>query len=113
MSAIKKHGGSCLAMNEDRLLNMLGLAMRAGKLVTGEEAVVKEIRTQNAELVFVAQDAGKNTHKKIQDKSNYYEIAFFDGLTQAAISHAIGRSRTAIAVMDQGFAKKMKELIQG
>ena len=59
-------------MNQDRLLNMLGLAMRAGKLVTGEEAVVKEIRSQNAKLVFVAQDAGKNTHKKIQDKSTYY-----------------------------------------
>ncbi|HIX70291.1 MULTISPECIES: YlxQ-related RNA-binding protein [Enterococcus] len=100
-------------MNQDRLLNMLGLAMRAGKLVTGEEAVVKEIRSQNAKLVFVAQDAGKNTHKKIQDKSTYYEISFFDGLTQAAISQAIGRPRTAIAVMDGGFAKKMKELIQG
>lgn len=99
-------------MNQDRLLNMLGLAMRAGQLVTGEEAVVKEIRSQNAKLVFVAQDAGKNTHKKVQDKSNYYEISFFDGLTQTAISQAIGRPRTVIAVMDAGFAKKMKELIQ-
>jgi len=31
-------------MNKTKALNMLGLAMRAGKMVTGEEMMLKEIR---------------------------------------------------------------------
>ena len=61
-------------MNKTKALNMLGLAMRAGKLITGEEMTLKEIRQQRAALVLVASDAGKNTQKKIKDKSSYYEI---------------------------------------
>lgn len=98
--------------NEEKLLNLLGLAMRAGKLVTGEEGVLKEIRGQKAKLVLIASDAGSSTTKRIQDKSKYYEINYFAGFSQATLSHAIGRSRTIIAVMDAGFAKKMQELIQ-
>ena len=37
--------------------------MRAGKLITGEEMTLKEIRQQRAALVLVASDAGK-IHKR-------------------------------------------------
>ncbi|MFV0558142.1 MAG: YlxQ-related RNA-binding protein [Enterococcus sp.] len=100
-------------MKNDKLLNLLGLAQRAGKLVTGEGLVIKEVRMQRAKLVFVANDAGKNTLKKVQDKSTYYEIPFSEQLTSEELSHAIGKPRMVVAVMDQGFAKKMKELING
>ena len=98
--------------NKAKSLNLLGLAMRAGQLGTGEEGVLKEIRGNKARLVLIATDAGASTHKRIQDKTRYYEIPFYDGFTQAELSHAIGRSRTTIAVMDAGFAKKLKELLQ-
>jgi ribosomal protein L7Ae-like RNA K-turn-binding protein len=32
-------------MNRQKALNMLGLAMRAGKLVTGEEMTIKEVKS--------------------------------------------------------------------
>ncbi|WP_122646894.1 YlxQ-related RNA-binding protein [Enterococcus mediterraneensis] len=100
-------------MNKTKVLNMLGLAMRAGKLVTGEELVIKEIRGQKAAIVLIAHDAGKNTQKKIKDKSTYYKIPCFDGLTADELSQAIGKPRMVIAVMDQGFGKRIEELIQG
>ncbi len=49
-----------------KFLNLLGLAMRAGKLVTGEELTLKDIRANKAKFVFVAQDASENTRKKNQ-----------------------------------------------
>ena len=55
-------------MNKQKVLNLLGLAQRAGKLVTGEELVTKEIQAQKAKYVFVASDAGKHTLKKLQDR---------------------------------------------
>ncbi|MGH1817489.1 YlxQ-related RNA-binding protein [Enterococcus casseliflavus] len=100
-------------MNKTKALNMLGLAMRAGKLVTGEEMTLKEIRNENAALVIVASDAGKNTQKKIKDKSSYYEIPLLDAFSADEISAAIGKSRMVIGILDQGFARKVQELILG
>lgn len=41
----------------------LGMAMRAGKLVTGDDTVLKSIRQGKAHLVIVAGDASDNTKK--------------------------------------------------
>ena len=43
--------------NTKKVLNLLGLAKRAGKVITGEELVVKAIQNGKASLVFVAHDA--------------------------------------------------------
>lgn len=86
---------------------MLGLAMRAGKLVTGEEMTLKEIRNEKAALVIIASDAGKNTQKKIKDKSSYYEIPLLDAFSADEISAAIGKPRMVIGILDQGFARKV------
>lgn len=40
------------------------MAMRAGKLVTGDETVLKAVRSGKAKLVLVAGDASDNTKKK-------------------------------------------------
>lgn len=100
-------------MNKQKALNMLGLAMRAGKLITGEEMTLKEIRQQRAALVLVASDAGKNTQKKIKDKSSYYEIPLLDTFSADEISSAIGNPRMVVGILDAGFAKKVQELILG
>lgn len=55
-------------MTNPALLQLLGLAARARKTISGEELVVKEIRSGKAKLVFLASDASANTSKKIQDK---------------------------------------------
>lgn len=50
---------------EEQISNLLGLATRARKTITGEELVVKEIRSQKAKLVVLSNDASKNTAKKL------------------------------------------------
>ena len=55
-------------MTNPALLQLLGLAARARKTISGEELVIKEIRNGKAKLVFLASDASANTTKKIQDK---------------------------------------------
>lgn len=46
-----------------KTLSRLGLAMRAGKVVTGDEIVLKAIRSSEAKLVMLAADASANTQK--------------------------------------------------
>ena len=55
-------------MNQQQWMSLLGLANRARKLISGEELVVKEIRSGKAKLVFLSGDASANTEKKISDK---------------------------------------------
>jgi ribosomal protein L7Ae-like RNA K-turn-binding protein len=97
--------------NEQKLLNLLGLAKRAGKLITGEELVIKSIQMEKARLVFIASDASENTKKKISDKATYYEVPFTMSFDTDTLSHAIGANRKAVAISDSGFAKKMESLM--
>ncbi|OFI46268.1 hypothetical protein BG261_10450 [Floricoccus tropicus] len=96
---------------EEKVLNLLGLAKRAGKLTTGEELVVKSIQNGKAKLVFVANDASENLIKKIADKTDYYKIRMTDIFSSYELSNAIGEPRKVIAVTEKGFAKKMGELM--
>lgn len=98
--------------NEQKLLNLLGLAQRAGKLISGEGMVVDAIRsTTPPYLVIVATDAGQNTKKKVTDKSHYYDVAVSEFATTLQLSQAIGKKRTVVAICDAGFSKKMKQLL--
>ena len=62
--------------NKQKLLNLLGLARRAGKLVTGEDMVLGAIRNGKASLVFFANDGGASSMKKFTDKTNSYNVPF-------------------------------------
>ncbi|MFS8514714.1 MAG: ribosomal L7Ae/L30e/S12e/Gadd45 family protein, partial [Planifilum fulgidum] len=60
----------------DKLLQLLGLAMRAKKVVTGTEAVLRAIRSGEARLVLVAEDASQGALKKVRDKCSFYSVPF-------------------------------------
>lgn len=98
-------------MNKQRVLNLLGLAMRAGKIVVGEDFVVKVIRKQKDVLIFLAKDTGVHTSKKIMDKAKFYGVPVVRLFTFEELSHAIGKSRKVLAVVDSGFSKQMQLLV--
>jgi len=99
-------------MNKEKILQLLGLATRARKVVTGEELVIKEIQKGNAKLVILASDASQNSRKKIQDKCTHYNVEFHSFSDRYELGHAIGKEkRVVIAITDQGFAKKLSSLL--
>ncbi len=97
--------------NNDKLLQLLGLSRRAKKLLTGEEIVLKAIRSNKVHLVFFANDGGNSSKKKFTDKTNFYNITLTTALNSDDIKKAIGIERTVIAVTDIGFSKKMKQYL--
>ena len=98
--------------NSKKLSNLLGLAQRAGRVISGEELVVKAIQTGQAQLIFLAKDAGSNLTKKVTDKSNYYNIEVSTVFNALELSMAIGKPRKTVAVVDAGFSKKMRTLME-
>ncbi|WP_390406700.1 L7Ae/L30e/S12e/Gadd45 family ribosomal protein [Lacticaseibacillus jixiensis] len=96
---------------KQRAANLLGLARRAGKLTMGEDFVIGAIRDGSAHLVIVASDASARSIKQFTDKSSFYEVPIVTALDKLTIAEAIGVPRTAIAVVDQGFAKSLIKLL--
>ncbi len=89
----------------------LGLAMRARKLVTGEELVVAAIRNGQAKLVLLATDASANTSKKITDKCRHYEVPCVSPGDRYELGSAIGKeARVVVAVTDAKLARSMQHL---
>ena len=96
----------------DRLLSMLGIAQKAGKVVSGGFLCEKSIKARQARLVILAGDAQKNTVSTISKKCDYYKIPFGFYGTKEALGHAIGKGeRSCIAVTDRGLADNIDKLL--
>lgn len=101
-------------MKRDRVLALLGLAMKAGKLASGEFAVEKETKSGKSELVIVAEDASENTKKQVRNMCQYYRVKFAVYATKEQLGAAIGKEyRASIAVLDPGFSKSIAEHLDG
>lgn len=92
-------------MKPDKALSMLGLATRAGKVVSGEFAVEKDVKSGRACLVLIAEDSSENTRKKFQNMCEFYEVPVRLCYDRARLGHVIGKDfRASVAVLDEGFA---------
>ncbi|MCC7668805.1 MAG: ribosomal L7Ae/L30e/S12e/Gadd45 family protein [Leuconostoc pseudomesenteroides] len=96
---------------DEQILNLLGLAMRAGKLVLGTAPTLAAIRGQKVSLAFFPSDGGASQAKKIADKSSFYNVRLVQDYTKQQLTDAIGVNRGVFAVADHGFSRKIKQLI--
>lgn len=93
---------------EQRFFQLLGLAQRAGKVVSGHDVVMSEIRRGRARLVLISKDAASATKQKFMDKGKHYNIKVVEFGNRESLGHAIGKEqRVVLAVIDEGFASKL------
>ena len=89
----------------DKVLSLIGLAMKAGKCVSGEAMTESETKSGKAKFVIVAGDASENTKKKFQNMCTYYEVPLYFFGEKEMLGHAMGKEfRASLAVLDEGFA---------
>lgn len=92
----------------DKVLSALGLAKKAGKIMSGTNLVSTFIRGDNKPmLVLLATDASNNTKKLIESASRHHKVACIaTHYTMDQFSDAIGASFyiSCIAVFDRGFS---------
>lgn len=95
---------------KDKVISLLGLAERAGKIASGEFAAEKAVKTGKAFLVVVAEDASANTKKKFKDMCQYYQVSFACYAEKETLGRGIGKElRASLAVLDSGFAKAIEK----
>ncbi len=96
-------------MKQDPILSMLGLAQKAGKIVSGEFMTEKAIQTGKACLVLVATDASDNTKSLFRNKCAFYEIPMYLYGNKGSLAAAIGKEfRACLAVTDPGFSNSLE-----
>jgi len=99
--------------NNGKIYTFLGLAQRAGKIVSGDDSTLLELKKNKVDLVIIASDASDNTKKTFIDKSTYRNIEYTIFSTKAELGHSIGKSpRAVIGIKDKNFASKIKEILE-
>lgn len=78
-------------LKPDKALSMLGIAARAGRIVSGEFTVEKEVKSGRAYLVLIAEDASENTRKKFQNMCEFYEVPMRLCYDRERLGHFIGK----------------------
>ena len=87
---------------------MLGIAAKAGRLKSGEFASEKAIKSENAFLVILANDASENTKKHFKDMCSYRDIPLCQYGTKEELGRCTGKeSRAVIALTDEGFSNSL------
>ncbi|UQS81583.1 ribosomal L7Ae/L30e/S12e/Gadd45 family protein [Bombilactobacillus folatiphilus] len=99
-------------MSEQQILNFLGIAKRARQTISGQELVLKAIKSGRANFVFLASDTSANAQQVLIKALNKKSIPFDLSFSQIELSQAIGQATKSIAVTDKGFAQRFQELVQ-
>ena len=101
------------ARTELKILTFLGLATKAGKTVSGADAVAEAVARDCAYLVLVTEDASEGTAKKIAFFSRQAGVSFCRFSTRQQLGKFLGKEDRAVAaVLDKGFADRLIQLLQ-
>ena len=101
--------------DEKKLLALLGIAKKAGKVISGTDMVTESIRSKSktsVKLILLACDASQNTKKKINNTAQYYNIPLLSVSTdKSELARLTGHSSelSVIGITDQGFANAMQK----
>lgn len=95
-------------MTVEKLSGLLGICRRAGRLVTGFDAVVALCSTQSA-LLMIASDASPRTVKELQFRLTAYTVYRLP-ITKEQTAAVLGSSKpvAVLATADEGFAKAIR-----
>lgn len=97
-------------MQTDSSLRMLGIAMKAGKIASGEFMTENAVKSKKAALVIIAGDASDNTKKKFRNMCKFYKVPIRIYSTKDELGHSLGKEfRASLAVNDEGLAQTIME----
>ncbi|MDD2420756.1 MAG: ribosomal L7Ae/L30e/S12e/Gadd45 family protein [Heliobacteriaceae bacterium] len=90
---------------------LLGLARRAGKLVSGESAVEANLRNGKTKLLILAEDLSPLAAQKYQLWGRDLGIPVLTFGEKASLGLAVGQSpRALVAILDEGFARAINQV---
>ncbi len=98
-------------MTSGKLIGLLGMCRRAGKLTVGFDAVAALCK-QDGTLILLAEDASPRTVKELRFRAEGAPLYRLP-LSKEAAAHAIGSHKptACLAVTDHGFSRAIRPLV--
>lgn len=97
-----------------KLLSLLGMCRKAGKLSCGHDSATGSIRSNIAKLCLLSSDSSERLRKEIERETEFdgrnipYAVLFS---TMEEIGFATGLKSAVVTINDEGFAKAMLRLL--
>lgn len=97
----------------DKLLNLLGLACRAGKLKLGFTATSVAVKKGEALMVIMAKDSSPHTREKMERLCKRYRVDIYYIADQAKLGQALGKHlQTVVGLSSREMASAIKALME-
>ena len=94
--------------NEQRITNLLSMAQRANRIVSGAFVVEQAMKKKQAVFVLLAGDAAEESKKNFKNA-----IPYAEALDRESLGACLGKEFRAVAALtDEGFAKKLRQLME-
>lgn len=91
---------------------MLGLAQRAGRLVSGFDAVRRAVDRGRAKLIVISQDASAGTAERIRRIADARGVPCVTWADMRSLGEAIGRpDRAVVAIVDAQMAEAVRKAL--
>ena len=92
---------------------MLGIAAKSGSVVSGEFSTEKAVKTGQAFLVIVSEEASDNTNKMFTNMTDFYEVPMYVFGTKEELGRCIGREfRASLAITDENLANAVENKLK-
>ncbi|MDF2541608.1 MAG: hypothetical protein K0S47_1326 [Herbinix sp.] len=94
-----------MELAKKKAYNLIGLATKSRKIVSGEFSTEKAVKEKKAVLVIVADDASDNTKQMFTNMCTYYKVPIYFFGDKNELGHAMGKElRASAALLDKGLA---------
>lgn len=100
-------------MKRDSVLSLVSIAKKAGKIAAGEFQTEHAVKSGEASLVIVSEEASQNTKKKFQNMCTFYKVPVLVYGGKEQLGAAIGcEFRASLAVTDEGLSKSIEKKLE-
>ncbi|MBP5200270.1 MAG: ribosomal L7Ae/L30e/S12e/Gadd45 family protein [Schwartzia sp.] len=100
-------------MDLQKIEGLLGMAQRAGKIVSGELAVEKAIASGQAAAVVMAANVSERTRESVLRATERKGVPVYSLFTKEMLGRCLGKEYRAVAALiDKGFAKTLEERVR-
>ncbi|MDY2684940.1 MAG: ribosomal L7Ae/L30e/S12e/Gadd45 family protein [Selenomonadaceae bacterium] len=102
-----------LAESQRKITNLLSMAARARRIVSGSFSVTEAVKKGQAAFLLIAADAATETKNDCRHLAETYKVPFAEVLDRETLGQCLGKEYRAMAALtDAGFAKKLRQLLE-
>lgn len=95
----------------DKVLSLLGLCKKSGNISLGFDACLESVKHKNSSLILLTNDLSERTLNRIYDQINNKVDIIILNLSMEDIKKILGKSSGIISINNNGFAEKVKQLL--